>query len=172
MLADILSLSAADAAIVFEFVLALATVGLAISTFALAYYTRKSVQQATKLLERQIEPFVYIEPTWNRDLPFAERPLVIFIKNKGGGPARDITFDVKDDFPVEYQKTTFNQSPIIKNKIKELAPNQEISLAWLSMPVAAKIERDIKIEFRYKDMSDKTILGFNFVPFPTLISSA
>lgn len=66
-----------------------------------------SVSATNQLIELQTEPFVHIEANWEHvpsyGAPFDEyeNSLLISIKNRGGGPARDIKIvDVKDDFPI------------------------------------------------------------------------
>jgi len=101
MLADIIpSISAGD-------ITALAEFGLFIVTAILVYLTWKNVHETTKLVETQINPFVYIEAEWEKRSSSQLPPrLLVFIKNSGGGIARDIKFvNVEDDFPVRLRAT-------------------------------------------------------------------
>jgi hypothetical protein len=163
--ADIPGISTADAV----------EIGLFIVTVVLAILTWLNVRAANKLIEQQTEPIVHVEATWNRlqfemrIIPFNEIPLVIFIKNRGGGPARDIDFaKMEDDFSIEDGNKTFKQGPLVKDGIKELAPTQEMPLAWLSIPTVSKINRSVKIEFEYKNLAGKSKPGSNFIDFRAL----
>jgi len=140
-------------------------------TFALAYLT-------CRLIKLQTEPLVHVEATWNRlqfyegKALFKDVPLVLFIKNKGGGPARDVDFaKMKDDFSIKEGFTKFKQAPLVKEGIKELAPNQEMPLAWLSIPTVSEINRSVKIKFEYKNLAGKSKAGLNFIDFHALIHS-
>ena len=89
-----------------------------------------------------------------------------------GGPARDIDFaKMKDDFSIKEGFTKFKQAPLVKEGIKELAPNQEMPLAWLSIPTVSEINRSVKIKFEYKNLAGKSKAGLNFIDFHALINS-
>jgi len=139
----------------------------------------KDIVDATNtLIEFQTEPLVHVEATWNRrqfyegTASFKDVPLVIWIKNIGRGPARDVDFaKMKDDFSIENGDTTFKQAPLVKEGITELAPTQKMSLAWLSIPTSLEINRLVKIEFEYKNQAGTLKPGSNNIDFPTIVHS-
>jgi hypothetical protein len=170
---------------ILTFILVGVTVALAILTWMnvraakdVVSATKDVVSATNKLIELQTEPRVHVEATWNRlqfyegKIPFNEIPLVIFIKNNGGGPARDVDFaKMEDDFSIKDGNDTFKQAPLVKKGITELAPNQEMVLAWLSIPTVLDINRPAKIEFEYKTLAGKSKPGSNSIDFPALVHS-
>lgn len=176
MFADIIpSISTADAA-------ALVELGLFLITVFLAYLTLQNVRAARKLIELQTEPFVYIGARWERVymFPSGASELLVFIENRGGGPARNINvIDVKDDFRVGYQvvngkseELSFKQTPIVKEGIRELAPGEEMPLARFIRPEALKFERSVEVVFTYENSRGKSKRESNVLDFPSFRNSA
>ena len=103
---------------------------------------------------------MYIDASWEQlFLPDRQHLSVhIMIKNKGGSPARDIKItDVRDDFPVglDVLKKTFKELEIVKNELKELAPDQDMLLARLVENGAWRKHPPSEIFFEYKTVSGK-----------------
>lgn len=165
MLAEIPSISTADV----DF-------GLFIITVILVILTWLNVRAANKLIKLQTEPFVHVELNWGLTRG-EELRLEISIKNRGGGPARDINFvGFKDDFEVSAEviwgvlqprhPIMFSQTYAAKHGIKELAPYQEMLLVQLPEVGGWKEHRYSEIFFEYKTESGKlktasSILNFS-----------
>jgi hypothetical protein len=183
MFADIIpGISTAD----LELGLFVITALLFIITVFLAFLTWQNVRAANKLIELQTEPFVYIEANWEQTRP--ESPigeghiLPIYIKNRGGGPARDINFVVKDDFSVGppldpwmvtavSPQDTFAQTSAVKKGIKELGPYQELLLAYVLERRRLREFGSSEISFEYKTSSGKVKHGSKDIDFATLASA-
>ena len=155
---------------------------------------KESVNATNKLIELQNEPFVYIGARWERkviplspsmggfkpppfDLSFE---LLVFVQNRGGGPARNIkVVDIKDDFPTDgnYDFPTgtldFKETPFGKGEaIKELAPGQELPLALVSRYALSLLEYSVEVVFTYENSRGKSKPGSNVLDFPSYRNSA
>lgn len=175
MLADIIpGISTADATVIAE-------LGLFVVTAFLAIFTWKNVRQTTKLIEAQLNPFVVVRAEWGTRDPMIPPSMFIFIKNMGGGVARDIHFvEVSDDFAVPKARlatddrdtaTTFKKIPLIENGIKELTPNQEMGLARLNSADVFAIKMPVEIAFEYENIPGESKSGSNILDFPSYADS-
>jgi hypothetical protein len=201
-------------------VAAIVDVVLLIITVWLAYLTKKNVNAAAdsvsatkkvvsatnKLIELQTEPFVYIGARWERkviplspsmagfkpppfDLSFE---LLVFIQNRGSGPARNIkVVDVKDDFPIdgnydfpagnffvngELRSLQFKETPVGKGEmIKEMAPGQEMIIARvhdrLASGAVSGLEYSVTVVFTYENSLGKSKRGSGVLDFPSYRNS-
>jgi hypothetical protein len=164
----------------------------------LTYLTRQNVSAAknnvdatNKLIELQTEPFVFIGARLESILRASrvsvgwssppEAELLVFIQNRGGGPARNINFvEVTDDFPAGHfvnfvngglMGHSFKETSIVKEGIKELAPGQEIPLAWLLRAQVSGLN-SVKVVFTYENSLGKSKPGSNVLDFPSYRDSA
>lgn len=187
MFAEIQGISTADAVEIGLFIITLILVGI---TAWQACLTRRNVNAANKLIELQTEPSVYIGARWERkvSLYYYQRPqqpsfeLLVFIQNRGGGPARNIkVVDVKDDLPAgnydfpagtflvngELMQLNFKETPFGKGEVtKELVPDQEMPLARVHSGAVSKLEYSVEVVFTYETSLGKSKHGSNVLDFP------
>ena len=137
-----------------------------------AKLTRQNVEAAKKMIELQAEPLVFIDANWeDRFWPDGRQHLVlkVSIRNRGGGPARDVKIvKVKDDFPVGMDVKKFSELEIVNDEIKELAPGQDMLLARLLDGGSWRKCPPSEIFFEYKTISGKTKPASSIIPFPAL----
>jgi hypothetical protein len=133
--------------------------------------TRQNVRAAKESIEFLTEPLVFIDANWEDRMVRGQQHLVVkvFMKNRGGGPARDIQIvDIKNDFPVAIEIQKFSELEIVKRGIKELAPYQDMLLtrlidrgSWRELPAP-------EISFEYTTVSGKQKCNSSIIPFPAL----
>jgi len=183
----ILGISSNDIVAGSELGLFIATAISVIIAAILVCLTRKNVQVATKLVEMQSNPFVYIMAEWDEFLASRQaRGFYIFIENSGGGIARNIKFgDITGDFqvissiemdmstatPDRIVYTTFKQLPIIEEGIKELAPHQKILLVQFELGRIHNIKNSTKITFEYENVLGERKQGEDIIDFPSYARS-
>lgn len=173
-----------------ELGLLIITVVLVGLTFVLAYLTwqnvcaakdsvraaQENVRAAYKLIELQIEPFVFIGMRLESILRASrvsvgwssppETELLVFIQNTGGSSALNIKIvDFTYDFP------GFKQTSIVKEGgIEELAPGQEIPLVWLLRGQVSGLD-SVEVVFIYETSLGKLKLDSNVLDFPSYMNS-
>jgi hypothetical protein len=132
---------------------------------------KQNVKAVKELIEFLTDPLVFIDAQWEDRMVQGEQHLVVkvFMKNRGGGPARDIEIvDVKNDFPVKMGVNTFTEEKIVKSGIKELAPFQDMLLTRLLVDGAWRECPSPEIFFKYKTEKGKERSNSSIIPFPAL----
>jgi hypothetical protein len=141
--------------------------GLFIITVVLAVLTWLNVRAAKELIKLQIEPVVYIDVYWEK-VENRGAILLISVKNRGGGAARNIHLDVDNDFPVGppldpwkvaavSPDNTFKHTYAVEKGIKEIGPYQELLIAHVFEKERLRERENSTISFTYETTSGKII---------------
>jgi len=147
-----------------------ADVALVAVTGALVVVTALYVWQTHRLVEAQTNPLVYLDMEW-RDVQAWASDLRILVKNIGKSPALNIEFiNVKNDFlfvsPGKKEPQHFKNVWFIKQGLKGLAPDREITLLWMTKKSAEEIAKRVEVRFTYKNARGKLIRAKYCLDFP------